>query len=48
MMEEGGGGAEGQDGGVNMEVFAIYGHLIIGLEEVNIVNNLGAMETCIV
>ena len=48
MMEEGGGGAEGHDGGVNMEVFAIYAHLIIGLEEVNIVNNLEAMETCIV
>ena len=48
MMEEGGGGAEGQDGGVNMEVCAIYAHLIIALEGVNIVNNLGALETCIV
>ena len=52
MMEEGGGGAEGQGGGVNVEFFAIDGeikpHPIIGLEEVNMMNNLGAMETCIV
>ena len=27
MMEDGGGGAEGHGGGVNVEVFAIYGKI---------------------